>query len=137
MLWIFVFIGLIVLSIVGLVISNKYWHTDWAYWHTDWADWLMPILVIVLIAGILFGFISIMCYCEARAKVVQFEETREIIVMSVESGTDLENIGITQTIIDCNEWLAKAKASAKTFGVWSSYYGLGVEDMEYIKLGGG
>ena len=129
MLWIFVFIGLAILSVVGIVVSNK-------CWLANWADWLMPVSVITLIAAILLGSAPIALRFKAKAEIVQFEETREVVMASAESGTNLENVGITQTVIDCNKWLAEAKASAKTFGLWSVYYGLGVEDMEYIKLGG-
>ena len=129
MLWIFVFIGLAILSVVGIVASNK-------CWLTNWADWLMPVSVITLIAAILFGSAPIALRFEAKAEIVQFEETREVIMVSAESGTNLENVGITQTVIDCNKWLAEARASVKTYGLWSVYHGLGVEYMEYIKLGG-
>lgn len=129
MLWIFVFIGLAILSVVGIVVSNK-------CWLTNWADWLMPVSVITLIAAILFGSAPIALRFEAKAEIVQFEETREVVMVSAESGTNLENVGITQTVIDCNKWLAEARASVKTYGLWSVYHGLGVEYMEYIKLGG-
>lgn len=129
MLWIFVLIGLAILSVVGIVVSNK-------CWLTNWADWLMPVSVITLIAAILFGSAPIALRFEAKAEIVQFEETREVVMMSAESGTNLENVGITQTVIDCNKWLAEARASVKTYGLWSVYHGLGVEYMEYIKLGG-
>ena len=129
MLWIFVFIGLAILSVVGIVASNK-------CWLTNWADWLMPVSVITLIAAILFGSAPIALRFEAKAEIVQFEETREAVMVSAESGTNLENVGITQTVIDCNKWLAEARASVKTYGLWSVYHGLGVEYMEYIKLGG-
>lgn len=128
MLWIFVFVGLAILSVVGIVVSIK-------CYCTDLADWLMPVSIIALVASILFGGISIMFRFQAKAETIQFEETREAIMASVVSGTNLENIGITQTVIDCNKWLARARASVKTFGLWSGYYGLGVEYMEYIKLG--
>ena len=129
MLWIFVFIGLAILSVVGIVVSNK-------CWLTNWADWLMPVSIITLIAAILFGSAPIALRFEAKAEIVQFEETREVVMVSAESGTNLENVGITQTVIDCNKWLAEARASVKTYGLWSVYHGLGVEYMEYIKLGG-
>ena len=129
MLWIFVFIGLAILSVVGIVVSNK-------CWLTNWADWLMPVSVITLIAAILFGSAPIALRFEAKAEIVQFEETREVVMVSAESGTNLENVGITQTVIDCNKWLAEARASVKTYGLWSVYHGLGVEYMEYIELGG-
>jgi hypothetical protein len=129
MLWIFIFIGLAILSVVGIVVSNK-------CWHTDWADWLMLLSGIALVAAILFGGVSIAFRFVAKAEIVQFEETREVVIVSVGNGTNLENVGITQTVIDSNKWLTGAKASAKTLGLWSIYYGLGVEDMEYIKLGG-
>lgn len=125
MLWIFVLIGLAILSIVGLIVSDK-----------CWIDWLMPASLIALISSVVFVIVPIVCRCEARADIIQFEETREVVMVSVESGTDLENVGITQSVISCNNWLANAKASVKTFGIWSRYYGLGVEDIEYIKLGG-
>lgn len=39
-----------------------------------------------------------------------------------------------QTIIEMNTWLADAKARLETFGVFSMYYGTGVEDLEPIVI---
>ena len=49
---------------------------------------------------------------------------------------NLENAGINSAIIEQNKWLANAKTSVREYGVWSIYYNLGVEEMEYISLGG-
>ena len=39
----------------------------------------------------------------------------------VSNGSDLENIAISQTKIEYNEWLTNAIASLRTYGNWSSW----------------
>lgn len=86
---------------------------------------LISLIVLLILLGMGFG---------TKAKIIEFEYQREVIEQTVENGTDLENIAITQTIIECNQWLAKAKANKKMYGIFSFYYGTDVDNMQPITI---
>ena len=71
---------------------------------------------------------------------VEYEEfllTKEIVQEAYENGTELDNISMTQTIIEKNEWLTKAKANKRTKGVLSVYYYIDIEGVEPIRISNG
>ena len=129
MLWIVVFGVLTVLAIVAIVVAH-------VCWDRDFADWLMPVGICSLV---LVG-LTVFCLCTVRIceknNCRTFNETKVMVVEVAKDAEALENMGLTNSVIEYNMWLAKAKANAKAYGAWSLYYGLGVEDMEYISLGG-
>lgn len=129
MLWIVVFSVLGVISIAGIILGK-------IFWVTDWSDWLVPCSAIALVFAIFIGGCAVAIRHEMIQEVATYEETRLMVTQSVENGSDMENIGITQTIIEQNHWLAEAKSSLKLYGMWSMYYDLGIENMDYIQLGG-
>lgn len=128
-MWLVVFGVIVVISVVALIISR-------VLWQYDFADWLTPLSVCALIFSFVIGAALLGMRVESKRECLAFEETKSMLVSSVDSAENLENAGITSTIVEQNKWLANAKASVREYGVWSSYYGLGVEEMEYISLGG-
>lgn len=128
MLWIVVFSVLGVISIAGIILGQ-------IFWATDWAEWVQLVSIITLVGVILIGGAFGVIRWAAAVEVMVYEETRQMVTQCIENGSDMENISITQTIIEQNRWLAEAKSSLKFYGKWSIYYGLGVEEMEYIGLG--
>ena len=62
----------------------------------------------------------------------QFLATQDVFEQVYVAENELENIKLTETIIEMNQWLVKAKASKKTYGCFSRYYFLNVEDLEPI-----
>lgn len=129
MLWIVIFGVLTILAIVAIVVANK-------YWNKDFSDWLMPVGVCSLVlVGLIVLCLGCVRICEKNNCRV-FNETKVMVVEVANDAEALENIGLTNSVIEYNMWLAKAKAGVKAYGAWSLYYGLGVEDMEYISLGG-
>ena len=71
---------------------------------------------------------------------VEYEEfllTKEIVQEAYENGTGLDNLSITQTIIEKNEWLTKAKANKKIKGILSVYYYIDVENVDPISIKSG
>lgn len=78
--------------------------------------------------------IALIAPAAAKREVRKFNIQKEYVQMAVINGEELENIAITQTIIEMNTWLADAKASLETFGTFSMYYGTGVEDLEPIVI---
>lgn len=129
MLWFIVCLIIGVISIIGIILSC-------ILWLTDWADWCQPISIIALVAVILSTALFGVARWDAAVSVVAYEETRQMVVQCVENGSDMENIGITHAVIERKQWLAEAKSSLKVYGMWSMYYGLGIEEMNYIELGG-
>ena len=73
----------------------------------------------------------------ARIEYEEFLLTKEIVQEAYENGTELDNISITQTIIEKNEWLTKVKVDKKTKGVWSVYYYIDIDDVEPIRISNG
>ena len=128
MMWFAVVGAIALLSIVGIVLSHF-------FWETDWSDWVMPISITVLMCSIIITIPIIACRIDATKKIQCFEETRNMITITVDNNNETENFGVTQAIIEKNTWLVETKTSVKKYGMWSLYYGLGVEDLEYISLG--
>ena len=65
-----------------------------------------------------------------------FEETKDMVEDIYENGSDLDNIGITQTIIEKNQWLARVRVSKEIYGVFSQYYYIDADNIEPIMIRG-
>ena len=129
MMWLVVFGVIVVISVIALIISR-------VLWQYDFSDWLTPLSVCVMALSLIMGIAALGTRVTAKQKCIAFEETKSMLISSVNNAENLENAGITSTIVEQNKWLANAKASVREYGVWSFYYDLGVEEMEYISLGG-
>lgn len=129
MMWLEVFGVIVVISIIALNISR-------VLWQHDFSDWLTPISACVMIISLLIGVALLGVRVGAKQECLAFEETKPMLISSVDNAENLENAGITGVIVEQNKWLANAKVSVREYGVWSFYYNLGVEEMEYISLGG-
>ena len=92
--------------------------------------------VAIAILTFVFCLVAIFNPVCAKSKYNKFQEQKVIIEQTIENGTDLENIAISKTIIDYNNWLAGAKASKKTYGIFSSYYYLDLDKLQPITKGG-
>lgn len=128
MMWLVVVGAIVLLSIIGIILSH-------IFWRNDWADWAMPVSIIALVGSIIITIPIVFGRIEATKKIQCFEETRNMITITVDNNDETENFGVTQAIIEKNTWLVEVKTSVKKYGMWSLYYGLGVEDLEYISLG--
>ena len=73
----------------------------------------------------------------ARIEYEEFLLTKEIVQEAYENGTEFDNISITQTIIEKNDWLTKVKVNKKTKGIWSVYYYIDVDNIEPISIKSG
>ena len=129
MMWLVVFGVVFVISIIALVISR-------ILWQYDFSDWLTPISVCAMIISFLIGMGLVGMRVEAKQECLVFEETKSMFVSNIANAVNLEYVGIYSAIVEQNKWLANAKISVREYGVWSFYYDLGVEEMEYISLGG-
>lgn len=90
--------------------------------------------IVAGVASFILLLVSIFVPITARAEVNYFIAQKEYVELAVENGSDLENIAITQTIIEQNTWLSQAKASKCTYGVFSRYYGVDLDVCEPIVI---
>ena len=119
-LW-YVTIGLLVLTLIFVILG----------WYEE------MYIAGAIICGVVCAFFVALSICapiDAKREVEYFKYQSEYVATAIENGSDLENIAITQTIIEQNEWLAKAKSGLATWGTWSMYYGSGVEELEPITI---
>lgn len=102
-----------------------------------WNDWGFAGEVTFVASLVIAWFSTLVAWLaplSSRHDLVYFKQQSQYVTTAIINGDPLENIAITQTVIEQNMWLAKAKASLETFGIWSSYYGSGVEDLEPIVI---
>lgn len=129
MVWLVIPAVIIAISLIALIISQIYW----AY---DFSGWLTPVSACVMIISLILYGALVGLRAEAKQECLAFEEAKSMCVSSIADAENLENMGINGTIVELNMWLVNAKARVQEYGAWSLYYGLGVEEMEYISLGG-
>lgn len=96
----------------------------------EW-DWGWGILgITAAVALVIFLPLCIFLPIKAHAEVVKYKYDYEMVQEVVLNGKDLENIKITEKILEYNNWLSEAKADKETWGSWSIYY---KEDLDSLK----
>lgn len=134
-LW-WIFIGLIVIGVVTLV-TNAIINTVWNHknnhrglypdeWEWGWGIFGGFVISALLI---LLPFCLLTPKC-AHREVVKYSYDYEMVQEVILNGKDLENIRITETILNYNNWLSEAKADKETWRNWSKYY---KEDLDSLK----
>ena len=98
----------------------------------DFIGWIISIIMGMVL--LVLVPLSIFIPLEAQREASYFSAQREYVELAVENGTDLENVAITHTIIEQNEWLACAKASKASYGVFSRYYNVNLDELEPIVI---
>jgi hypothetical protein len=68
----------------------------------------------------------------AEREYAEFVATQEVFEQVYEAENELENIKLTEDLITMNQWLVQAKASKQTYGIFSRYYDLDVENLQPI-----
>lgn len=106
--------------------------------YADYGDfWFHLGAIMICIFGVctlIFCLVAIINPLGAKREYEVFIEQRAIIEEVIDDTDDIANAGINNVIIETNKWLAEAKASKKTYGIFSRYYGLSIEDIEPIKI---
>lgn len=134
-LW-WIFIGLIVVGVIVLMINiivntiinrKKGWSSVYPNeWEWGWAT----LIICGIVSLCIFLPLCIFEPKKAHEKVIKYKYDYEMVQEVVLNGKDLENIKITETILNYNNWLSKAKADKETWGNWSVYY---KEDLDSLK----
>lgn len=132
-LWIFVIIGgiLVIYGIIAIIALNINTR-DCVVLNVSGA---LAIIVGVIIA-FAFTISAILLPLKAEKQLIAFENTREVVQQAYINGTDLDNVSITNSIIEANQWLAEAKAEKETYGIFSMYYYIDLDDIEPIVING-
>lgn len=128
-------IPLLVLFIVAKCKSETEWNKRRRI--SEWEDAVVPLefsLAVSIFILVISVAIAICTPIGAKKEIVEFEYKKEYVEEAVENGNELENISITQTIIESNDWLTKAKADLDIFGCFSKYYNSGLENIEPIAV---
>lgn len=111
-------------------LKNKY---EEFYINTNpYTGWSLAIIGGTL--SICFLLICIFFPANAQKEVNYFIAQKEYVEMAIKNGSELENVAITQIVIEQNQWLANAKASAQTYGAWSVYYGIDFSNLSPIEI---
>lgn len=91
--------------------------------------WLLIIATVILI------FVSIFVPMEAAKEVAYWSEFAPMVENTMLNSDSLQDIGITEKIVEYNSWLAEARSSQGIYKNFSSYYGIDLSTLEYIKIG--
>jgi hypothetical protein len=91
---------------------------------------------IACIVTVILLFCAIFNPICAAQEVAYWSEFVPMVENLVEGSNGYQDVGITSKVIDYNSWLARARSSQEIYGNWSSYYGIDLSQLEYIKLGG-
>ena len=93
--------------------------------------------IILLVVAFLIMFFAITIPIGSRQEVAYWKNFVEMVGVTLDStNNEYETAGIAGKIIEYNSWLTKARTSQEFYGIWSSYYGIDLSQLEYIKLGG-
>lgn len=128
MIWIFVIIlgVLTIITAVATIIIAIRDYFEWELWGILTAFFL--VVTVLLIVG---GGLSI---ANAKEEFFQFKNTAEILKDVIESGSNLENVGVMQNVLAYNDWLTSARANKSLWGRFSRYYYCDLDSLDYILL---
>lgn len=107
---------------------------------SDCEDAKEPCLISALGCGLIALIMLIACLCVpigVKREIATFNYNKQFVELAIEKGNELENIAITQTVIETNKWLAEAKADLETYGCFSKYYNSGITELEPITINRG
>lgn len=114
-------------SIITIVLTIKdVGYLDWFIFNIFWyVVWGFLLLFLWLIPGV--------NRANMKTNLIAFHNTRQMIELVIESGSEYDNIAISNAIIEKNTWLTEAKAGRERWGNWS-LYPKEVDNMEYIVI---
>lgn len=83
-----------------------------------------------------FALVAILVPLKSKEEYNKYIETSEMVQQIYDEGHTLENVGLTQTVIELNTWLSEARANKKMYGAWSGYYNIDLDGLSYMTLKG-
>ena len=134
--WWYVLIGVGVLFITAVVLAIVWWNSVNVSYDASEGMGIAAIFLGCVI--LVLGIVCIACSTTAKSKYYKQKERYKYVMQVVDKMNDYQyaNFGITETILDYNQWLESAKAKKQAFGNWSFYCNIPVEELNYIGLGG-
>ena len=98
-----------------------------------WSDWDMGVITFGVCA-IIIGLVVLIGPLFARQEINTFKRYQELVEASYSKEETELNYAMNIQVIELNTWLAEARASEETFGIFSFYRGQ-LDDLEYIEIG--
>ena len=108
----------------------------WGIKTSEYCGWETAPMMLTVIFSIIVFILSLVCLTrktDVKCSIQEIEEMR-IVVNESYTGNSLNDVAITNKIIDLNKDLAGAKASYKTWGIWSYYCGSDIMNVKPIKI---
>lgn len=93
---------------------------------------LFATFITLAVITVIFAFSGGMSLKSAEREYAEFVATQEVFEQVYEAENELENIKLTEDLIVMNQWLVQAKAGKQTYGIFSRYYNLDVENLQPI-----
>ena len=131
MYWWFIIVGLAVLGGVGLTFGMMWEKKD--FWRDGW-EIIQIISIVLIVVMVALTVVSIVLPIRNKREFNEYKLKYEYVMNVVENMEPVEyaNMGVTSTVLEYNSWLNHARASKETYGRWSFYYNLPLEELEYI-----
>ena len=134
--WVYVLIALVVLELLTIPLciwaNHKQEYTPVCIEDT----WQFILSIIIWVVGglaLLFTTLALIIGVpSAKEEYHKYKNKYDYVMQVIENRSDLENFGITETILEYNEWLESAKARKEVYGNWSFYRDIDLESMKYL-----
>lgn len=99
----------------------------------NYQNFLYFLFIVGLFVLIATGVLTLIVEVGVKSDILLWVEKKDMMQRVVEAGGDLDNISITQTKIEFNNWLASAKVELERWGTWSTWwpYKEIIESLEY------
>ena len=91
--------------------------------------------ILFAVVSVILIFVAIFVPLGAQAEAVYWQEFVPMVENTILGSDLLQDIGITEKVVEYNSWLAKARSSQEIYKNFSAYYGIDLSILEYIKIG--
>ncbi len=125
--WILFIVSLVVIGVISLALSK--W--DFDYSSVFELFWLVSLVLTTMLAAICL-ICAILIPIGCANEIAYWKEFSNIISTMYEESSELADINFIGQIAEYNSWLANAKASQETYGIFSGYWKLDLSALEYI-----
>ena len=88
----------------------------------DYQNFVCALFIISLIVLAVTGIFALVVEVGRQSDILLWIEKKDMMQQVVEAGGDLDNISITQTKINFNNWLASARVELERWGPWSTWW---------------